>query len=46
LPNAVITPHVGGNTDALPRGLVDLVAEQLVRLAIGEPLHNLVKEAS
>lgn len=42
-PGAVITPHVGGYTDAtLPR-LVDLVRRQVERLAAGEEPLNVVR---
>ena len=40
--NVIITPHVGGDSSAFePRGK-RLVEEQLLRLAQGEPLINIV----
>jgi phosphoglycerate dehydrogenase-like enzyme len=42
--NVIITPHVGGNTDAFtPRGR-KLVEEQLARFAKGEPLLHIVAQ--
>jgi phosphoglycerate dehydrogenase-like enzyme len=42
--NVIITPHVGGNTEAFtPRGR-KLVEEQLARFAAGEPLLHIVAQ--
>ena len=41
-PGVVITPHVGGASDAMWPRSYRLVAEQLRRLAVGEPLLNQV----
>jgi phosphoglycerate dehydrogenase-like enzyme len=42
LPGVLISPHVGGNSDAfIPRANA-LVAEQLHRWSLGEPLRNVV----
>jgi phosphoglycerate dehydrogenase-like enzyme len=42
LPGVLISPHVGGNTSAfLPRAR-DLVAQQILRYASGEPLASVV----
>jgi D-3-phosphoglycerate dehydrogenase / 2-oxoglutarate reductase len=39
--NVIVTPHIGGATEeTLARG-VRMVARELERLALGEPLHNL-----
>jgi phosphoglycerate dehydrogenase-like enzyme len=44
-PGVLISPHVGGNTDAfLPRAR-RLVADQLRRFAAGEPLRNVITGA-
>ena len=43
-PGVVITPHVGGASDALWPRAYRLVAEQLRRTAAGEPLINQVSE--
>lgn len=42
--DVIVTPHVGGNTELMPRLLLDLVADQLVRLDRGLPLVNTVEE--
>lgn len=42
-PGVVITPHVGGYTDATTPRLVDLLRRQLVRLVAGEPPLNVVR---
>ncbi|MFJ3034632.1 NAD(P)-dependent oxidoreductase [Curtobacterium pusillum] len=44
LDGVIVTPHVGGNTELMPRLLLDLVADQLVRLDCGLPLENIVEE--
>jgi phosphoglycerate dehydrogenase-like enzyme len=41
-PGVVITPHVGGASDAMWPRSYRLVAEQLRRTAVGEPLLNQV----
>lgn len=41
-PNAIITPHVGGNTEAFVRRIRKLLKEQVERLARGEEPVNLV----
>lgn len=38
----LVTPHVGGNTDASVRSQVDLLAEQVRRLVAGRPPLNVV----
>lgn len=42
LPNAIVTPHVGGNTDAMRPLLHRLVAEQIVRVGTGTPPVNVI----
>lgn len=42
LDGVLITPHVGGNSDALPPRMVRLVAEQAERLARGQEPRNIV----
>lgn len=42
LPNAIVTPHVGGNTDAMRPLLHRLVADQIVRVGTGTPPVNIV----
>lgn len=42
LPNVLITPHVGGDTDLFPRFAARLVAEQLVAYLNGRPLAHRV----
>lgn len=44
LPNALISPHVGGNTTAFPPRARALLRDQLERFAAGRPLRNLVRE--
>ncbi len=41
-PGVLITPHVGGATDAMRPRMRRLVSEQLGRFAAGEPLANVV----
>lgn len=43
LPNVIITPHVGGNTDAFPIRARRLVREQLQNWVLGAPLLNVVR---
>ncbi|GAA2012436.1 2-hydroxyacid dehydrogenase [Brevibacterium samyangense] len=43
-PNTLITPHVGGNTEAFEPRIVKLLAEQIRRIQAGEELLNLVTE--
>jgi phosphoglycerate dehydrogenase-like enzyme len=45
LPNVVITPHVGGNTDASHRFQAELLAEQVRRLLAGQEPRNIVRAA-
>lgn len=42
-PNAIITPHVGGNTEAFVPRIQKLLREQVGRLARGEEPENLVQ---
>lgn len=42
-PNAVITPHLGGNTSAFPSRITALVRQQLTAFAAGERPQNLVQ---
>lgn len=44
LPNALITPHVGGNTEAFPPRIAKLVRGQFATMAAGEKPKNLVHE--
>lgn len=44
-PGVLITPHVGGDTDAMDRRVDRLVVEQVRRLSAGEPPLNLVIDA-
>jgi phosphoglycerate dehydrogenase-like enzyme len=46
LPGALITPHVGGNTEAFPPRIVALLRRQVAALARGEKPLNLVHEGS
>jgi len=41
-PNLIISPHVGGNSTAFPARAKLLIAQQLNRLAVGEPIENVV----
>lgn len=41
-PGVLITPHIGGDTDAFPRLARDLIARQVQRWRSGEPLLNVV----
>jgi phosphoglycerate dehydrogenase-like enzyme len=43
-PGVLISPHVGGNTSALLPRARRLVAEQLARWSVGEPLANVVRQ--
>jgi phosphoglycerate dehydrogenase-like enzyme len=43
-PAVIITPHVGGASDALWPRAYRLVAEQLRRVAVDEPLLNQVSD--
>ncbi|WP_298804685.1 NAD(P)-dependent oxidoreductase [uncultured Pseudokineococcus sp.] len=45
LPGAIVTPHVGGATDAMRPRVVALLRRQLAALAAGEPLENVVRGA-
>ena len=45
LPNVLITPHVGGDSDLFPRFAAHLVAEQLTRYLEGRPLKHQVHGA-
>jgi len=42
-PNLLLTPHVGGSSPLYMSRAFDLVAEQVKRFAIGEPLKNVVE---
>jgi len=42
LPNALISPHVGGDTSAFPPRARALLKDQLERYAAGRPLRNVV----
>jgi len=42
LDNVLITPHIGGQTDTLVPRLAALVAEQVRRSLVGDPLKNVV----
>ncbi len=44
LPNALITPHVGGNTEAFPPRIARLVHEQMASMVAGKQPKNLVHE--
>lgn len=44
-PNLLITPHVGGATDAMWPRVYRLIRAQLQRFAAGEPLHNIMTGA-
>ena len=44
MPNVIITPHVGGNTDAFPIRARRLVREQLQSWVMGAPLVNVVRQ--
>lgn len=46
MPNVLITPHVGGNTEVMPQLLHRLVATQITRLARGEAPANVVREVA
>jgi phosphoglycerate dehydrogenase-like enzyme len=46
LPNALITPHIGGNTFTFARRAAQFVAEQAARHLAGEELLNVVAAAS
>jgi phosphoglycerate dehydrogenase-like enzyme len=41
-PNVLITPHVGGDSDAFPRLVRRLIIEQVKRWRAGEPLANVI----
>lgn len=41
-PNVLITPHVGGDSDAFPRLVRRLIVEQVERWRDGEPLANVI----
>jgi phosphoglycerate dehydrogenase-like enzyme len=41
-PGVLITPHIGGDTDAFPRLARDLIGLQVMRWRSGEPLLNVV----
>lgn len=42
LPNALITPHVGGNSDAMTRRMVALIRRQMMLLRAGEEPVNVI----
>lgn len=41
-PNALITPHVGGNTDAFPHLARELIVRQVRAWMSGQPLENVI----
>ncbi|WP_349827489.1 2-hydroxyacid dehydrogenase [Brevibacterium litoralis] len=43
-PNTLITPHVGGDTEAFEPRIVKLLAEQILRIQKGQPLLNVIEE--
>jgi phosphoglycerate dehydrogenase-like enzyme len=43
-PNLLLTPHVGGNVRGFPRRAYQLVRDQILRYAAGEPLLNVVRD--
>jgi phosphoglycerate dehydrogenase-like enzyme len=45
LPNVLITPHIGGDTDAFARRAADFVAAQAGKHLAGRPLENVVRAA-
>jgi len=45
LPNAIVTPHVGGNTEVMSQLLHQLVADQILRVARGETPINVIAGA-
>ncbi|KAA9159067.1 hypothetical protein FPZ12_021190 [Amycolatopsis acidicola] len=45
-PNITITPHVGGNTDAVAPALTDLILRQARRLQDGEPVLNRLEDSA
>jgi phosphoglycerate dehydrogenase-like enzyme len=44
-PGLLVSPHVGGDTTAFPPRAYALIADQLRRIAVGEPLRNVVVPA-
>lgn len=44
-PGVLITPHIGGDTDAFPRLARRLIADQIERWRSGQPLLNVVRPA-
>jgi phosphoglycerate dehydrogenase-like enzyme len=46
LDNVVMTPHVSGRSEGTRAGRIEFVVEQIVRLAEGRPLANVVAEAA
>jgi phosphoglycerate dehydrogenase-like enzyme len=44
LDNVVMTPHVSGRSEGTRKGRAEFVVEQLVRLAEGRPLENVLAE--
>jgi len=42
-PGVLITPHIGGDTDAFPRLARELIGAQVQRWRRGEPLRNIVR---
>lgn len=44
-PNVLITPHVGGHTDAFPRLVRALVVDQVRAWRAGDPLRNVITSA-
>jgi phosphoglycerate dehydrogenase-like enzyme len=46
LPNVLITPHIGGDTEVFATRAPAFVADQAARHLAGEPLQNVVRSAS
>lgn len=46
LPGALITPHLGGDTDAMDARIDQVILEQVRRIVAGEPPANLVIDAA
>jgi phosphoglycerate dehydrogenase-like enzyme len=45
LPNVIITPHIGGDSDAHMERMWSLFRENLRRFAVGDPLLSVVDRA-
>jgi phosphoglycerate dehydrogenase-like enzyme len=44
VPNLLLTPHVGGNVRGFPQRAYQLVRDQILRYAAGQPLLNVVED--